>query len=191
MIGRHQGRAVAQAGLDDSLDLAFRVGIKPEDRAEVEPGRVVEGQPIGLGAGEGLLVRVDLALAERFEPDPGEETPPGMRLALDLERLLIDVERDVIVLAEQALSQPVLEESGGTRVTTLGRGIAGLCAVELQADRIVRAGLIEPVLQGRVDDVVGGSHHVRQRPDSCNIIADTAERTHVGHGERSHSRWKS
>jgi len=92
VIGRHQGRAVAQAGPHDSLDLTFPVGIKPEDRAEVEPGRVVEGQSIGLGAGEGLLVRIDLALAERLQPDPGEETPAGMRLALDLERLLIDVE---------------------------------------------------------------------------------------------------
>ena len=82
---------------------------------------MVEGQPVGLGAGEGLLVRVDLPLAERLQPDPGEEAPAGVRLALDLERLLVDVERDVVVLAEDALSQPVLEEPGGTRIAALGR----------------------------------------------------------------------
>ncbi len=82
---------------------ADRVGIEPEDRAQVEPGGVVEGQPVGLGAGQRLLVRIDLPLAERLEPHPRQEALAGVRFALDLERLLVDVKCRVIVLAEDAL----------------------------------------------------------------------------------------
>ena len=60
MIGRHQGSAVAKARFDGALNVPGGVGIEPEDRAEVEPGRSIEGQPVRLGAGKGLLVRIDL-----------------------------------------------------------------------------------------------------------------------------------
>ena len=119
VIGRHQRSAVAQARLDGAQHLAVGVGIEPEDRAEVESGRVVEGQAVGLGARERLLVRVDLPLAERLEPHPGQESLARMRLALDLEGLLVDVERDVVFLAEHALAQPVLQEPGGTCVAAM------------------------------------------------------------------------
>ena len=103
VVGRHQRRAVAQARLDGAEHLAVGVGIEAEDRAEVEPGRVVERQPVGLRAGERLLVRVDLPLAERLQPDPRQEAPAGVRRPLDLEGLVVDVERGVVVLAEDAL----------------------------------------------------------------------------------------
>ncbi len=81
VIGRHQRSAIAQAGLDRALHFLVGVGIEAEDRAEVEPGRVIKGQPVGLGAGEGLLVGIDLPLAERLEPNPRQEPLAGVGLA--------------------------------------------------------------------------------------------------------------
>ena len=79
------------------------VGIEPEDGAQVEAGRVVEGQAVGLGAGQGLLVGIDLPLADRLEPHPRQEPLARVLLALDLECLVVDVKGGVIVLAENAL----------------------------------------------------------------------------------------
>ena len=121
MVGRHQRRAIAQACFDRAQHLAVGVGIEPEDRAEVEPGRVVEGQPVGLGAGERLLVR--------DRSSPGRTAPaapaPGSPLRVCVvpstsKRLLVDVKRGVIFLAEDALPQPVLEEPRGPGVAVLG-----------------------------------------------------------------------
>ena len=60
-----------------------------------------------------------LPLAERLEPDAGEEALAGVGPALDLERLMVDVERGLVVLAEDALPQPVLEEPGGAGVAVV------------------------------------------------------------------------
>ena len=57
------------------------VGVEAEDRAQVVPGRLEEREPVGLRARERLLVRVDLPLAERLEPDPGEEALAGVASA--------------------------------------------------------------------------------------------------------------
>ena len=93
----------------------------------------------------------------------------------------VDVQRGVVFLAEDALAQPVLQEPGGARVSVLRFGVAGLLAVQLQPDDVVGAGLVEPVLQGRVDHVVGRGHHVGQCPHLGHVVADAMERTHVGH----------
>ena len=87
VVGRLLRGPVADAGLGRLDDLVVVVGVEAEDRAEVVLGRVEEGQAVGLGAGEGLLVGVDLPLAERLEPDPGQEPLAGVGLALDLEGL--------------------------------------------------------------------------------------------------------
>ena len=78
-------------------------------------------------------------------------------------------------------AQPVLEKPGRAGIAVVGPGVAGLLPVQLQPDDVVRAGLVEPVLQGRVDHVVGGGDHVGQRPHACDVVADPAERTHIGH----------
>ena len=113
VVGCHHRRAVAESLLDGSQHRALGVGIEAEDRAEIEAGRVVEGQAVRLGAGERLLVRVDLPLAERLQPDPSQEAPSAVLHAVDLERLIVNVERGVVLLAEDAVAQPFLEEPGG------------------------------------------------------------------------------
>ena len=70
----------------------------------LEPGRLREGQPVGLGAGQGLLVGVDAPLAEGLEPHPGQEPAPGVGAALDGEGLVVDVQGDLVV-GPQGLSR--------------------------------------------------------------------------------------
>ena len=181
VIGRHQRRAIAQTGLDRALDFLGGVGIEAEDGTEIETGRVVEGQAVGLGAGEGLFVGVDLALADRLEANPRQESLARVLFAVDFEGLVVDIERRVVVLAENPLAQPVLEEPGGPRVAVDRAAVARLIAVELQADDVVRAGLVEPVLQGRVDHVVRRRNHVGQGADACDVVTDTAKGMHVRH----------
>ena len=77
-----------------------RIRIEAEDRAEVEPGRVIEGQAVGLGAGEGLFVRIDFSLADRLESNPRQEALPRVHFAVDFKCLMVNVERRVIILAE-------------------------------------------------------------------------------------------
>ena len=81
VVRRLERGPVADAGLGGAEDRAFGVGIEAEDRAEVVPGRIEEGEAVGLGAGERLLVRIDPPLAERLEPDPGQEPLAGVGLA--------------------------------------------------------------------------------------------------------------
>ena len=157
VVGGFLRGLVADAGLGGLDHLAIVVRVEAEDRAEVEPGGVEERQAVGLGAGEGVLVRIDPARAERFEADPGEEPLAGVGLALDLEGLAVEVVRRVGVLAEDAAPEPLLEEAGGPGVAVrLGR-IAGLLAVQLEADDVVGAGIVKLVLEGGVDHVVGGA----------------------------------
>ena len=110
MISGDQGRAIPHRVLDHALHFFIRVGIEPEHRAEIEASRMIEGQPIRLGAGERLLVRINLPLADWLEPNPGEETLARVALSFDVERLVIHVKRDVIVLPQGARAQPLLSK---------------------------------------------------------------------------------
>ena len=85
VVGRLQ-RASGRDGRPRGADhLAVGVGVEAEDGAQVEAGGPEELEPVGLRAGERLLVGIDLGPAERLEPDAGDEALAGVRLALDLE----------------------------------------------------------------------------------------------------------
>ena len=160
---------------------AVGIGIEAEDRAEVEPGGVIERQAVGLGAGEGLLVREDLPLAERLQPDPGEEPAAGVASPLDLEGLLVDVEGGWSSSRRMPSRRQSLQESRGPGVAVWARCVAGFLAVQLQADDVVRAGVVEPVLERRLDHVVGRRDHVGEGADPGHVVADPAEGMDLGH----------
>ncbi len=73
VIGRLEWGPVANSRFGGPQDFGFRVGVEAEDRAQVVFGGVEEGESIRLGAGQGLLVRVDLPLPEGLEANPGQE----------------------------------------------------------------------------------------------------------------------
>ena len=92
-------------------------------------------------------------------------------------RLVVNVKRRVIVLAQDALAQPVLEKPAARAVSVCHAAVAGLIPVQLEPDDVIRAGLVELVLQAGVDHVVGRRHHVGERADTGHVVADTAEGT--------------
>ena len=82
------------------------VGIEPEDGAQVEARGLIKREPVGLGSGQCLFVRVDPALAEWLQPDPGKEALAGVGLSPDLERLLVEVKGRMVVGPQNTLAQP-------------------------------------------------------------------------------------
>ncbi len=109
-----------------------------------------------------------------------------MGLPLDLEGLVVDVERGVVVLAEDPLAVPIPEESSRAAVPVLGGVVTRLFAVQLEPDDVVRARLVELLLQRRVDHVVRRGDHVGHRADSCDVVTNTPERLNLGHRDSSH-----
>ena len=181
VIGRDKRSAVAQACFEGALHEGAGIGIETEHRAQVEAGGLVKCQPVGFRAGHGLLMRIDLALADRLEPHPRQEPLARMLRSIDQERLLIDVKSRMIFLAENALAEPILENPLGAGIAIKRARVTGLVPVQLQADHVIGTGLVEPVLEGLVDDVIGGRHDVGQRSHACDIIAGPAKRAHVSH----------
>ena len=181
VVGRHQRRPIAQAGLDLAMDLLVGVGIEPEHRTEVESGRMIKCQPVSLRTRERLLVGIDLPLSDRLQANPGHEPLAGMGDPVDFKRLMINVKRRVIVLPQDALAQPVAQEPGGPLVAGFHPIVAGLVSVELEPDDVKGTRRVEAFLQGAVDHVVGRRHHVGQGADAGDIITDSAKGTHIGH----------
>ena len=108
VVGHFLRGPVAEAGFGPAQNLAVRVGVEAEDRAEVILRGIEQGEPVGLGAGQGLLVGIDLPLTERFEADPGQKPFAGMRLAIDLEDLMDEVVSGERISPEDLVSDPLL-----------------------------------------------------------------------------------
>ena len=141
------------------------VGIEPEDRAEVEPGGLVEGQPVGLRArrGSARAGRSSPGRTARAGPGPGSPcacaSGPRPRTSARRRRARAGLPRGGSPCRSQSWRKPA------ARVYRFSASdVAGLVPVQLQPDDVVRAGLVEPVLQGRVDHVIGRRHHVGQAP---------------------------
>src|SRR5208283_3985368 len=157
---------------------------EPEDGAQVEARGLVQRKPVGLGTGQCLFVRVDPALAEWLQPDPGKEALAGVGLSLDLERLLVEVKARMVVGPQNTLAQPRAEEPRRPGVAVLRVRVTRLGTVQLQPDGVVRTGLVKPFLECRIDHVVRRRHHIGEGPDLRDIIADTSKRSHIRHGVR-------
>jgi hypothetical protein len=146
---------------------------------------VVERQAIGFGTSEGLVVRIDLPLADRFKPDSRHEALTRMDLPVDLERLMINVKRGVIVLAEDALTKPISEEPSRALIARPDAAISRLVSIQLEPDDVVGTGRVKLLLQRRGNNVVRGRDHIGQRADSRDIIADSPKRCYIRHRNRS------
>ncbi len=181
VVGCLERSPIAEAGLHRAEHGGIGVGIKPEDRARVVPGRAVERQPVGLRARKRLLVGIDLPLPERLEPDPRQETLPRVGGPQHRVALVVKVERGRGVLTQHAVAQPLVQEPPRAGVPVHGRIVTRLLTVKLEPDDVIRTRVVEPVLQCRIDHVVWRRHDVRQRADLGHVITNAAEGANVGH----------
>ena len=94
-------------------------------------------------------MRIDAALAERLQPDAGHEAAARVAPALDLEILVIDVEgRGPSPATRMPSSLPVAQAARPRGCSgCLASRVAGFLLVEDQADDVVRALLVERLLQ--------------------------------------------
>src|SRR5229473_2089504 len=95
------------------------------------------------------------ALTKRLEPDSGHESLSSVSVAFNLKLLLINVEAPSRILPENAVSLPIVQKTGRTRVSIGGIIVAGFFFIENESNDVVRASSIERLLQLRTDDVIG------------------------------------
>src|SRR5262249_9015467 len=157
------------------------VGVQAEDLAQVHGRGPEQFQAVGLGPGHRLLVRVNASRSERLQTHAGHEAAPRVALALNLELLVINVQSPRRILHQPAFALPLAEGVGGARVAVVGLGVAGQFLVEDQADNVVRAAIVESLLQGRVDDVVWWSDDVAEGADAAEVVTKRTEGSDFGH----------
>ena len=183
------GVCAANALFQQVLGVVRRVGVQAKDLAQVRLRGPREQQPVLLGAGHRLFVRVDVALAEPLQPAAAHEPAARVLAAGVAEDLVIDVDGRLRLLGQHAFLPPVLEEARGARVAVVLVVVARLLAVELQADEVGRVLLVELVLKLGVDHVIRRADDVRQRADVLEVVANAAEGLDVGHGGVVSGRW--
>src|SRR5947207_2096280 len=97
---------------------------------------------------------VNAALAKWLQAHARKKALAHVAVSFDLVLLVQHVETTGGVLLDDALGEPVAQVTGGARVAVVGVGVAGLRAVELDADAVVGAAVVERLLQSVVDDIV-------------------------------------
>ena len=150
MIGRHQRRGIpTTACASVGVHVAGWIGIQAEDGREIHLARLGEREAIGLRAGQRLLVRVDLPLAELLDPHAGHEPLPDVMPPLPIELLVVNVKGVFVLGNEDSFRLPVPQERGGPLVTRLRIGVARLVAIEDETDHVAGMQLVElPLLVG-------------------------------------------
>ena len=183
VIDGFQRRDARRGLLEPILDFIFRIGIEAEYLAEVCLARSGEQQPVRLGAGHGLFVRIDLALAEALQPAACHEAAPGDGLAVEREHLVIDVDGCLGLAEQHTLVAPIAQKLGRAAVAIAVLVVAGLFAIEDQSHYVGGVLLVELLLQRRADHVVRRRHHVAQRADMAQVVTKSAEGLDVRHWE--------
>ena len=128
-------------------------------------------QPIRLRARHRLFVRINASFAELFQPNAGHESFAREAPALDLEFLMIHVQRPGRVLGEDALLLPIAQKLSGPRIAVVGRGVAGQFLVENQAHDVVGTAVVQSLLQRRIDDIIRRRDDVAELADPAKIVA--------------------
>jgi hypothetical protein len=169
-------------GVERRVELAARIAVEHEARAQVGPGRPEQLQPVFLGSRQGPLVRKDDALREGDEPYQREKSAPlrgGARgLTGRAKRLVIAVECGLVVANEDPLGAPAREDVRGIRVLGVPFPFR-----EDEPHDIVRVpgGELGPLR--RRDDVVGRCDH---GPEAClqarEVVAERGQGCDFGHG---------
>ena len=163
VVGGLEWRLPDDGLFQDILRLALRVGIEPENLAQVGLRGTEEHQTVGLGRGVRLFVRKDLALAKARQTVPAHEPATGVLHAVESELLVIDVNRRVGFGKQHALGLPVLQETGSTGIAIILWRVTRLLAVKDQPHRVAGVLFIKLFLQLGRNHVVGGGDHVAQR----------------------------
>src|SRR5208283_3864220 len=122
---------------------------------------------------------------ERLQANSRQEATAGDAQALDLELLVVDVQAAGGVVQENAVLLPVAQAAGGARVAVIAVGVGSRFLVQDQADNVVRAAVVELLLQRGIDDVVRRRHHVGEGSDPSQVVAVSAESTDVRHARIS------
>ena len=181
VIGGLDRQRPADGRLELVHDAVVGVGVETEDGTEVHVRGVEQAEAVGLGAGQCFLMGVDAAGAERLQADASQEAAAGVAATLDLKILRVDVERLGGIADEHVVGLPVAEEAGGAGVAVDAVVVAGLFLVEDEADDVVGTAVVERLLQGGVDDVVGRGDHVAEGADAAQVVAVGAECVNLGH----------
>src|SRR5262249_10675697 len=95
---------------------------------------------------------------------------------------MIHVQRAGAVLDQHVVGQPLAQNGGGAGVAVVALAVRGRFLVQDESDDVVRAFVVQSLLQVGVDDVIGRSDHVAERTDAAQVVAVRAEGADVGHG---------
>ena len=185
VVGRLQRRLPRHDGIEELLHIPFGVGIEPEHLAQIRPAGSREEETVLLRARHRLLVGMDVAGAEPLQANSRHHPAAHKRSPLDLELLVVDVERRGRLLHHHPLVAPTAEELRRPGVFVCPLVIAGLLPIELDPNHVGGVPLVERLLERRVDDVVRRGDHLREGADVLGVVAKAAERGNVGHGGRS------
>jgi hypothetical protein len=143
-----------QALLQSPGHLVLRIRIESEDRTEIALRRFGQGQPVLLRPAERLLVRKHAALAERFDPQPGEEHLARIGAPFMLEALVIRVERGPLVAHQHAAIQPGFKVAPGLFIGLGRAGGLGRHVRQVDPYEVIRIAVQQPLLVLRVEHVV-------------------------------------
>ncbi len=105
-------------------------------------------------------MRINLPCAEGLQADAREKSFACITPPLHVKILLIGIDRAGGILHDHPLALHVAQTGGRTRIAIAGLVVAWLLLVQDQADDVVRAPLVQSLLQGGIDHIVGRSHHV-------------------------------
>ncbi len=147
MVGRFERQRPADRGVELRLNDALVVGKQAEDLAQVHARGVEQLEAVGFRPGQRLFVGIDAALAERLQADASHEALASIAVALDLEILVVDIERTGRVLGQDAVVLPVAQKAGGPRVAVVVVVVGGLFLVEDQPDDVVWAAVVKGLLE--------------------------------------------
>ena len=185
VVGRLQRRLPRHDRIEELLHLPFGVGIEPEHLTQICPAGPREEETVLLRARHRLLVGMDVAGAEPLQANPRHHPPANEGAPLDLELLVVDVERRGRLLHHHPLVAPATKELRRPGVLVRPLVIPRLLPVELDPDHVGGVPLVERLLERRVDDVVRRGDHLREGADVLGVVAEAAERGDVGHGGES------
>jgi hypothetical protein len=136
------------------LDLIFRVGIEPKNLAKIRLRRSSQSQPIILRFGMSLLMRVDVSFAEPLQPNASHEAFADLGAPVDIELLLVCINRWIRFQLQCPISLPIPEDPGSSTVYLIRIRIRRLGPIQLQTQKIEGGEAVEMILKLAVDHVV-------------------------------------
>jgi hypothetical protein len=175
--GRH-----AVERLDDS------VGVRPhgENGARLCPSGAKEGEPIGLGAAQGALMRAQVRGFPWHCGNGREHAPPGPHAAIRvLERVIDDVEAVAVIAHQDAEVQPGREEGRRAGVAVVDSlDVARERDAVVDAHDVAKVARVQLVALRLADHVIRRGEHATEL-HVLGVVPGAPERQNGGHGSAS------